>query len=114
MSSDYFRKFEEKSLDQQAEEVTHDLVWQNKNRLFDFDRQDQVQRDEYIKELVGTGIVFSLVTAIDLRVMNQVKTVRNAGPMRKMMFLGLLNIPFAVYFNYRINNKYMDLKKFMV
>ena len=82
--------------------------------MFDFDGQDQVQRDEYVKECVGAGIFFTAVTAIDLRVLNGMKAAKNMGPLRKFILLNVLQIPFYGYFWYKINTKYMDLKKFMV
>jgi hypothetical protein len=37
-----YRKFEEQSLDEQADQITHDLVYGERNLLFDFDNQDKV------------------------------------------------------------------------
>jgi hypothetical protein len=114
IDEELYRKFEEKSLDEQADEITHDLLWGQRNLLFDFDNQDQVQREEYIKELIGAGIFFTMVTAIDLRVLNGMKAAKAMGPLRKFVFLNILQLPFYAYFYYKINTRYMDLKKFMV
>ena len=32
-----YRKFEEQSLDEQADQITHDLIYGERNLLFDFD-----------------------------------------------------------------------------
>ena len=42
--SQFYRNFVNKSLDEQADEITTNLVWQQRNLLFDFDRQDRAQR----------------------------------------------------------------------
>ena len=114
VDEDLYRKFEEKSLDEQADEITKDLVYGERNLLFDFDHQDKFQREEYFKELIGAGIFFTMVTAIDLKVLNGMKAAKAMGPLRKFVFLNILQIPFYAYFYYKINTRYMDLKKFMV
>ena len=67
---EHYREFVQKSLDEQAEEITSDLIWRKQNLLFDFDNQDDIKREDYVKEIVGAGIFFTLVTAIDIRVLN--------------------------------------------
>ena len=94
--------------------MTHDLLWNKRNLLFDFDNKDLVHREEFIKECVGLGIIFSLVTIIDIRVLNSMKIAKNMGPLRKFALLNTLNLPFYFYFYHKITNKYMDLKKYMV
>ena len=95
-----YRKFEDKSLDEQADEVLSDLIWKKESPLFKFDTQDEIERDDFVKDCIGCGIVFTLVTAIDLRVLNMMKFARNAGPLRKFVFLNALNTPFyAFYYN---------------
>ena len=114
IDEDLYRKFEEKSLDEQADEITTDLLWSQRNLLFEFDNQDKMQRDEYMKELIGAGIFFTMVTALDLRVLNSMKAAKAMGPLRKFVFLNILQMPFYAFYYYKINTKYMDLKKFMV
>ena len=109
-----YRKFEEQSLDEQADQITHDLIYGERNLLFDFDNQDRVQRDEYYKELIGGGIFFSVMTVVDLRVLNSMKAAKAMGPLRKFLFLNLLQTPFYIYFYYKISTKSMELKKYMV
>ena len=109
-----YRNFENKSLDEQAEEITHDLIWQKRNFLFDFDSQDEDQRYDYVKECTGAGIFFTLMTAVDLKYINSQKLFKTIGPLRKFMVLNAMHTPFYVYFYFRINKGYMDLKKYMV
>ena len=87
---EHYQNFVSKTLDEQATEITTDLVWKKRNLLFDFDNQDDIKREDYIKELVGASIFFPLVTAIDLRVLNGMKGAKNMGPLRKFMFLNVL------------------------
>ena len=54
------------------------------------------------------------MTAIDLRVLNSMKQMRNIGPLRKFLFLNTLQTPFYIYFYFKITNRYTELKKFMV
>ena len=96
------------------DEVTHDLFCNKRNLLFDFDNEDLVHREEFVKECVGLGIIFSLVTIINIRVLNSMKIANNMGPLRKFVLLNTLNLPFYFYFYHKITNKYMDLKKYMV
>ena len=42
IDEELYRKFEEKSLDEQADEITRDLVYGERNLLFDFDHQDKL------------------------------------------------------------------------
>lgn len=38
--SPYYRSFEEKTLEEQADEITRTLLWNEENPLFSFDSQD--------------------------------------------------------------------------
>ena len=112
--SEEYRTFESKTLDEQADEITSDLIWNKKNFLFEFDGQDQAQRDELVKEFVGAGITFSLVTAIDLRFLNANKFARMMGPLKKFLIINTLQFPLYIWYYYRLNNNYMGVKKHMV
>lgn len=72
--SPYYKSFEEKSLEEQADEITRSLLWNEENPLFSFDTQDQIKRREFTKSLVGAGIFFTMLTAIDLRVLKRMKS----------------------------------------
>merc|ERR1712086_107966 len=98
----------------QADEITKDLIWNRRNFLFDFDGQDQAQRDELIKEGVGAGITLSLVTAIDLRFLNANKFARLMGPMKNFLIINTLQFPIYIWYYYRLNNNFMAMKKHMV
>ena len=73
-----------------------------------------MHRDEYIKECVGTGIFFVLVTGFDLRYLNRINGVRSMGPLFKFSLINLLHAPLYYYFYHKIANKHLDLKKYMV
>ena len=70
---DEYRGFQEKTLDEQAADITTSLLWNDENPLFAFDNTDQVMRREFNKQLVGAGIFFSLLTTIDMRVLRRMK-----------------------------------------
>ena len=112
--SDEYQTFESKSLDDQAHEITSDLIWNKRHFLFEFDNQDQAHRDELLKEFVGAGITFSLVTILDLRFLNMNKFSRHMGPLKKFLIINTLNMPFYIFYYYRLNNNYMNMKKHMV
>ena len=82
--------------------------------MFDFDNLDRVKRDDFYKEIIGGGIFFGAVTAIDLRVLNGMKTARQMGPLRKFLLLNELHTPFYIYFYYKITSTQLELKKYMV
>jgi hypothetical protein len=54
------------------------------------------------------------MTVIDLKVLNGMKAAKAMGPLRKFMFLNLLQTPFYIYFYYKISTKSLELKKYMV
>ena len=70
---DEYRSFHEKTLDEQAADITTSLLWNDENPLFAFDNTDQVKRREFNKQLVGAGIFFGLLTTIDMRVLRRMK-----------------------------------------
>ena len=109
-----FVPFEEKTIDEQAYDITMSLASGEENPLFTFDQRDHDVKREFHKQIVACGITVGLVTAIDLRVLNATKYGRALGPLRKFMALNVLNIPMYYYFNHEINSKYMDMKKHLV
>ena len=82
--------------------------------LFDFDAQDMSQREDYVKDAIGCGIVFLFVTAVDLRVLNSIKSVRHVGPHRKFVLLNVLNLPFYFYFYHQLTTHNQRLRKSLV
>ena len=98
-----YRSFEEKSIEEQADDITSSLLWNDQNPLFSFDMEDQIKKREYTKSLTGAGIFFLLLTTIDMRVLKRMKAARTMGPMRKMVLINLLNAPFYFYFYQDIN-----------
>mmetsp|Transcript_2815 Transcript_2815/g.4810 ORF Transcript_2815/g.4810 Transcript_2815/m.4810 type:complete len:138 (+) Transcript_2815:38-451(+) len=108
-----FKRFEDKSLDDQSNEITSDLIWNRDNALFLFDIEDRTEREGFIKEVVGAGIFFTAVTTIDLKVLNSMRVGRNMGPLRKFLLINMLQTPFYGYFYYNIAKKYTELKRFM-
>lgn len=109
-----FKSFEEKSLEEQADDITRALLWNEENPLFTFDNLDQIKRREFNKSLVGAGIFFTMLTAVDLRVLKRIKAAQKMGPLRKMLFLNLLNSPFYFYFYSDITTKYRDVERHLV
>ena len=104
-----FTSFEEKSIDEQADEITQALVFQEENPLFEFDRSDQSKRREFLKSLTGAGMFLSIMTVVDVRVLNRIKWAQKMGPLRKVCFIGVLQIPFLWYFYNDVRQSYMNL-----
>ena len=71
--------------------------------LFEFDSKDMSMRQDFVKDAIGCGIIFTLVTVVDLRVMNGIKAIRNVGPLRKFIALNVLNTPFYFYFYHQLS-----------
>ena len=109
-----FIAFDEKTIDEQADDITSALIFDEENPLFIFDKKDYFERREFQKSLVGCTMTLSLVTYIDLRVLNGTQYGRAMGPLRKFFALNILNIPIYWYFYHDLNQKYMDLKKHLV
>lgn len=72
------------------------------------------QRQDFVKDSIGCGIVFTFVTAVDLKVLNGIKAARNMGPLRKFVLLNVLNLPFYGYFYYQLSNHHQRLRKSLV
>ena len=72
------------------------------------------QREDYVKDVIGCGIVFLFVTAVDLRVLNSIKSVKHVGPLRKFVLLNVLNMPFYFYFYYKLSTQNQRLRKSLV
>ena len=96
--SNEFRSFEEKSIEEQADDITTSLLWNDQNPLFSFDMEDQVKKRDFTKSLTGAGIFFVLLTSIDMRVLKRMKAAKQMGPLRKLALINLLNAPFYFYF----------------
>lgn len=86
----------------------------DENPLFDFDGPDHIKRREFTKSLIGAGIFFTLLTAVDLRVLNRMKAGKTMGVVKKLFVLNVMNAPFYYYFYTDINRRYMDVKKHLV
>ena len=63
---------------------------------------------------MGAGIFFTMLTAIDLRVLKRIKAAQKMGPLRKMLLLNLLNSPFYFYFYNDITGRYRDVERHLV
>eukprot|EP00347_Sterkiella_histriomuscorum_P001698 403371021 len=109
-----FKSFEDKSLEEQAEDITQSLLWNEETPLFTFDSQDHIKRREFTRSLVGAGIFFFMLTAIDLRVLKRMKSAQKMGPLRKLAVLNVLNAPFYYYFYNDITTRYRDMEKHLV
>ncbi len=109
-----FTNFEDKTIDEQADEITRALIYQEENPLFEFDTQDDAKRREFTKSCTGAGIFMILVNTISLRQINKMKGGKTMGPMRKFFILNALNLPFYWYFYNDVTQNYMDLKKHLV
>lgn len=82
--------------------------------LFEFDAQDMAQRQDFVKDAIGCGIIFTFVTAVDLKVLNSIKAARNVGPLRKFVLLNFLNLPFYFYFYHQLSTHHQRLRKSLV
>ena len=98
-----FRAFEDKTIEEQADDITSSLLWNDQNPLFTFDNEDQVKKRDYTKALTGAGIFFLALTAIDMRVLKRMKAAKAMGPLRKLILINILNAPFYFYFYHDIN-----------
>ena len=109
-----FTNFEDKTIDEQADEITRALIYQEENPLFEFDTQDEAKRRDLTKSLTGAGIFIILVNMISLRQINKMPGGKTMGPMRKSLLLIALDLPFYWYFYNDVTQNYMDLKKHLV
>ena len=101
-----FIAFEEKTIDEQADDITQALLYQEENPLFEFDYQDAAKRREFTKSIMGGSMFLVLSNAISLRQMNKMRKgkAKAVGPLRKFMLLGVLNAPFYWYFYNDVSN----------
>lgn len=68
-----FLPFEQKTIDEQAHEVTHSLLFEEEESRFDFDAEDRSEKKKFQKEChMGAYIVLSM-TVIDIKVLNAMK-----------------------------------------
>ena len=109
-----FVAFEEKTIDEQADEITKSLIMDEENPIFTFDHQDRTARRELYKSGLACSITLGLVTMIDLKVLNTTQYGRALGPLRKFAALNVINLPIYWYYYHDITSKYMDLKKHCV
>jgi len=109
-----FLAFEEKSIDEQASEITKDLLWNVDNSLFTWDMTDRSKRHDVQKSIVGCGIFVGLISMIDVRVLNRMKHGKSLGPLRKFLMINALNAPFYYYFYYDIYQSYSNLQRHLV
>ena len=113
-SSSEFRSFEDKSIEEQADDITQSLLWSDQNPLFDFDLEDDIKKRDFTRSLTGAGIFFLLLTSIDMRVLKRIKAAKTMGPLRKLALINILNTPFYFYFYHDITHKYMTVQKHLV
>ena len=109
-----FVAFEEKSIDEQADEITTALIYKEDNPLFEFDYRDEAKRRDFAKSCTGATISLFLISMISLRTINKIKGGQTLGPLRKFLGLNILNIPLYWYFYNDVTNNYMDLKRHLV
>ena len=109
-----FVSFEEKTIDEQAIEITNSLIRDEETPLFTFDEEDFAARRELYKSGVATVMTVGLVSIVDLQVLNGTKYGRALGPLRKFAALNLLNLPIYWYYYHDVTQRYMDLKKHCV
>ena len=72
-SKEEYKSFEEKSIEEQADDITRSLLYNEPNPLFSFDGHDYIKQREFKKSLTGAGIFFVLLTGIDMRVLRRMK-----------------------------------------
>lgn len=109
-----FTAFEDKTIDEQADDITTALLYQEENPLFEFDNKDQAIRYEFTKACTGAAIFVVLTNAISLRHINNMKGGKTMGPLRKFALLNFLNLPFYWYFYNDVNNHYLSMKRHLV
>ena len=109
-----FVAFEEKTIDEQAVEITNALIMNDENPLFTFDRHDHSARKEFYSSGITCAVTLGLVSIVDIKVLNTTPYGRGMGPLWKFAALNVLNLPIYWYFYHDVNSKYMDLKKHCV
>lgn len=109
-----FVSFEEKSIDEQADEITRALVFDEENPLFEFDKSDASKLKEFQRSGVGACIFVGLVTWVDLRVLNGMKHAKAMGPLRKFGLITVIQSPFYWYFYNDVRQSYMEMKRHLV
>ena len=109
-----FVPFDEKTIDEQADDITRALILREENPLFDFDYRDEAKRNEFTKSCFGAAIVIMVSNTVSLRTINKMKGGKALGPLRKFLILNTLNLPFYWYFYNDMSNTYMELKRHLV
>ena len=104
-----FVSFEKKTIDEQADEITHSLLWEEEESRFEFDAEDRVEKREFQKAATGCGVTIVAVTAIDIKILNGLKWGKQMGPLRKFFLINLLNSPIYFYYYYSLTQNYMRL-----
>ena len=90
------------------------MIRNEESLIITYDNEDHVKRRDFNKSLTGAGIFVTVITAVDMRLLRSMKAARNMGPVKKLVFLNILNAPFYYYFYNDISNKYLELKKHLV
>ena len=109
-----FLAFEDKTIDEQADEVTRQLVWAEDAPIFEFDSSDRSALKDYQKELFVASITIGGLWYVDVRVLNRTSWGLNLGPLRKFALINTLNLPVYWYFLNSVKQAHMNLKKHLV
>ncbi|CAI2381614.1 unnamed protein product [Moneuplotes crassus] len=106
--------FYSKSLLAQSQVIVRSLLWKDDAPYFKFDFDDDIRRNEVLKSMITAGISTTVITIMDIRVLNMLKAVRKYSILQKLLLIQVMNSPFYIYFYTTINKSYLDLKKYLV
>ena len=109
-----FLAFEDKTIDEQADEVTRQLIYDEEAPIFDFDAEDREVKKEFQKHGVVAGVTITGLSIADINVLNRTKWGLALGPLRKFALINVINLPVYWYFATTLKSAHMDLKKHIV
>ena len=88
-----FLAFEDKTIDEQADDITRQLIFAEDNPMFEFDSDDQTAKREFQKSVVVAGITIHAVWFIDVKVLNTTQWGLALGPLRKFLVINAICTP---------------------
>ena len=109
-----FLAFEDKTIDEQADEITNQLIWEEEAPIFNFDQKDRDERHKFMKELTVAVMTIGGIWIADVKVLNTTKWGIALGPLRKFALINVMTAPVYWYFYTTVMQSHQDLKKHLV
>ena len=101
-----FLSFEDKTIDEQADQITQQLLTGEDSPIFEFDRSDRDVLKKFQEQVVAGGITVSLLWLADIKVLNTTQWGMAMGPLRKFGLINVMTLPVYWYFYTTTMQKY--------